>query len=116
VPIDTYHDTWGRLAAGDVWGSSFPLFDVFKQPQPYLGLRAFEEKRKLKIESVTAGSPADKAGLKINDIILKIDNRAVNTIDDFSAFLRSKRAGTQINIEVRRGEAVIAAPITLGKR
>lgn len=116
VPIDTYHDTWTKLAAGDVWGSPFPLFDFLKQPEPYLGLRAFEEKRTLRIDTITPGSPADKAGLKARDVILKIDNRAMTGVEDFSAFLKSKRPGAQINMLVQRGDEMINAAITLGKR
>jgi serine protease Do len=116
VPIDTYQETWTKLAAGEVWGSAFPLFDFLKQPEPYLGLRAFEEKRTLKIEAVTPGSPADQAGLKINDVIVKIDNRALTNIDDFAAFLRSKRPGNQINVHVQRGNDALTLPVTLGTR
>jgi serine protease Do len=116
VPIGTYHDTWTKLAAGDVWGSPFPLLDFLKQTEPYLGVRAFEEKRSLKIENVTPGSPADKAGLKVNDVILKIDNQAMNGIDEFSAFLKTKRPGAQVNVLVRRGEQMVTAAVTLEKR
>ena len=116
VPIDTYHETWTKLAAGDVWGSAFPLLDFLKQTEVYLGVRAFEEKRTLKIENVTPGSPADKAGLKVNDVILKIDNQAMNGIDEFSAFLKTKRPGAQVNVLVRRGEQMVTAAVTLEKR
>lgn len=116
VPIDTYRDTWGKLAAGDVWGSQFPILDFLKPPEPYLGLRAFEDKKSLKIEAVTAGSPADKAGLKIHDVILKVDNRVFTRIDDLADFLRTKRPGGQINVQVQRGGETITAAVTLGKR
>jgi serine protease Do len=116
VPIDTYHETWSRLAAGDVWGSQFPLLDTLKPAEPYLGLRAFEEKRTLKIEAVTPGSPADQAGLKINDVIVKIDNRSLTSIDDFGAFMRSRRPGHQISVHVQRGNDMLTLAVTLGKR
>ena len=116
VPIDTYHDTWGRLTSSDVWGSPFPFLDIFKPPEPYLGLRAAEEQKSLKIEAVTPGSPADKAGLKVNDVIVKIDNRAFTKIDDMVGFLRTRRPGNQINVQVRRGVEVVMVAVTLGKR
>jgi len=116
VPIDTYHDTWGRLASGDVWGTPSPVLDIVKPAEPYLGLRAFEDQRTLKIESVTPGSPADRAGLKINDVIVKIDNRPLTKIDDFTALLRGKRPGSQLNVEVQRGDNIVITAVTLGKR
>ena len=116
VPIDTYRETWARLTTGDVWGSQFPILDFLKPPEPYLGMRAFEDKKSLKIEAVTAGSPADKAGLKINDVILKVDNFPFTRVDDFADFLRTKRPGNQISVQVQRGTETVTAAVTLGKR
>lgn len=116
VPVDTYRDTWAKLTAGEVWGSPFPFLDFLKPPEPYLGLRALEEKKLLRIEAITPGSPADKAGLKINDVILQIDNRPFTRIDEFADFLRTKRPGNQIQLQVQRGNETITAAVTLGKR
>jgi serine protease Do len=116
VPIDTFHDTWTRLAASDVWGNSFPLFNPLKPAEPYLGLRALEELRELRIETVTPGSPADKAGLKSDDIITKIDNRTLNTLDELRDFLRTRQPGNEINVHIQRGNDTFTLRVTLGKR
>ena len=116
VPIDTYRDTWPKLAAGDIWGSPGPLFNGIKPAQSYLGLRAASDKMLLKIETVTPGSPADKAGLRANDVILKVDNLPVTTADDFADFLKARIPGARLNIQVRRGNDVMLLPVVLGKR
>ena len=116
VPIDTYQNTWTRLAAGEIWGNPTPLFDFFKPGEAYLGVRPTQEKKSLRIESVTAGSPAEKAGLKANDVILKIDKQALTTADDLGSFLKARRPGTQINVHVQRGGEMMTIAVVLGKR
>jgi serine protease Do len=116
VPIDTYRDTWAKLAAGEVWGTSGPLFNGIKPAQSYLGLRAGNDKMLLKIEMVTPGSPADKAGLKANDVILKVDNLPFASADDLADFLKARIPGARLNVQVRRGNDVMMLSVVLGKR
>jgi serine protease Do len=116
VPIDTYRDTWPRLVTGEVWGSPIPFFNFARPAEPYLGLRAGNDKALLKIEAVTPGSPADRAGLKANDVILKIDNQPFATTDDLAAFLKVRRPGARLNVQVQRGDEMLTLPVVLGKR
>jgi serine protease Do len=116
VPIDTYGDTWPRLAAGEVWGSPTPLFDFLKPDEAYLGVRPTQDKKILKVESITPGSPAEKAGLKANDVILKMDNQPLASHDDLGGFLKVRRPGARINVHVQRGNEVMTIAVVLGKR
>ncbi len=116
VPIDTYRDTWPRLASAEVWGSPIPFFNFAKPAEPYLGLRAGNDKALLKIEAVTPGSPADRAGLKANDVILKIDNQTFATAADLGTFLKARRPGARLNVQVQRGDETLTLPVVLGKR
>jgi serine protease Do len=116
VPIDTYRETWPRLAAGEVWGSPFSIFDALKPSEAYLGVRPILDKKTLKIESVTAGSPAEKAGLKANDLILKMDQQQIANTDELGSFLKARRPGTQITIHVQRGNEMMSIAVVLGKR
>lgn len=116
VPIDTYRTTWNRLVLGEVWGSQFPFFDFAKPADAYLGVRTTLDKKTLKIDAVTAGSPADKAGLKTDDVILKLDALSPASVEDLTAFLRSQRPGNEVTILVQRGVERIRVPVVLGKR
>lgn len=70
----------------------------------------------LEVKDVRPASPADEAGLRIGDVILKLDGRAAGTPTEFSARVRSRRPGDRIKLLVRRGdgqveiEAVLARP------
>jgi serine protease Do len=49
---------------------------------------------------VVPGSAADKAGIESGDIITKIDDKAVDTQNFISEFIRSKKPGDKIKIEI----------------
>jgi serine protease Do len=116
VPIDTYHDTWLRLAAGEVWGSPLAFLDKFLPGEPYLGMRVALDKKTLKIESVTPNSPADQAGLKANDVILKFENQTPPHPDDIGAVLKTRRPGARISVQVQRGDDTMTVTVVVGKR
>ncbi len=51
---------------------------------------------------IEAGSPADEAGLKAEDRVLKVESRKVEDGDEFGKLMRSW-AGVEVNLTVRRG-------------
>jgi hypothetical protein len=60
----------------------------------------------LRITGVRAGTPADKGGLKADDIITKFDGVAVKNIYDLTAALTKCEPGQTVNIDlIRDGEA-----------
>ena len=59
-----------------------------------------------KIDKITIDGPADKAGLKKNDIILAIDNNKILSIREVSTFINTSSSST-INITVLRNDREI---------
>ncbi len=117
VPVDTYNDTWDRLAASEVWGSPFNFFSNAKRMvEPFMGVRPDPDGTAFTIAAVTPNSPAAKAGLRANDVILKMDDHEIASINDFDAVLRGKRPGTSVTLEIRRGDERLSITITLGRR
>jgi serine protease Do len=120
VPIDTYRDTWDRLAKGEIWGDN--LFGgKGKGPKntggdAYLGVTPSPDSKDYKIFRVRPESPADKAGLKIDDIIVSIDGKKIATNDDLVGVLRTKQPGNLVAVEVRRGTDMLNLKVTLSKR
>lgn len=72
----------------------------------------------LVIIEVIPDSPATKANLKANDTILKVDG--ISMADgDTSAFLKivaSKRPGTILALDIRRGNEALVLKVKLGPR
>ena len=72
------------------------------------------------INAVSEGSPAELAGLKKGDIIVKINGRSINTTEDLQTILDYTRAGTTITVTVStvsgRAYTEVDYPVILGKR
>ncbi len=57
------------------------------------------------VASVENGSPAEKAGIHVGDIIAGIDGKDVDTSSDLRRGLREKKDGDSVRVEVLRGRA-----------
>ena len=65
--------------------------------------------------SVESGSPADKAGLKKGDIIVKIGNEDTDTIAEFRYELYKYEVGEKATLSFYRNGKLQTTTITLGK-
>ncbi|MEV4300244.1 S1C family serine protease [Microbispora rosea] len=54
------------------------------------------------VSSITAGSPAEKAGLKEGDLITKINDKVVDSAEALVGTIRSSRAGDKVTITFTR--------------
>ncbi len=64
--------------------------------------------------AVISGSPADKAGLKEKDIIVKVNNVAVDDKTSLTAALAQYQPGDKVKLKVIRGGKTITIQATLG--
>ena len=67
------------------------------------------------IAGVEPGSPADKAGLKRGDVILKYDGKAVDSAIELPRLVASSKPGTDASLEVWRQGASQTIKVTLGE-
>lgn len=67
------------------------------------------------IEDVVPGSPADKAGLRADDLVSFVDGEPIVSIKAFHEYIKKNtRAGIVLRLEVRRGESLETVELTLG--
>ncbi|HSB70505.1 MAG TPA: M28 family peptidase [Candidatus Methylomirabilis sp.] len=92
-------------ARGQGYGPYFGLVPEFGQPDE--GVR---------LNGVLAGSPAEKAGLRAGDLIVRFDGRTVRNLEDLVFVLRGKRAGDLVEVVYRRGDEEHAVSAVLGTR
>lgn len=83
----------GRRAGG--YGPFFGVIPEFGEA----------ERPGVKISGVRPGSPADKAGVRAGDTIVKFGEVDVKTLDDLTFALRGKRAGDRVEVIVLRDGA-----------
>lgn len=80
-----------------------------------LGVVTESEEGGVKITDITEGSGADKAGLKEDDIITKVDDKKVDDPDDLTKIIRSHKPGDKVNITYLRNKKEQKVTAELGK-
>jgi len=68
------------------------------------------------VQQVTSGSPAATAGIKVGDIIVRIDGQTISTSEDVFAAVRGSKVGQQVQVEVVRGTRHVTLQATLGSQ
>ncbi len=68
------------------------------------------------LSGVMPGSPAETAGLAAGDLLVEMDGRAIDTIQDFQAVLAEHAPGDEVAIRFVRGGETRAAKVTLTER
>lgn len=66
------------------------------------------------ISDVISDSPAEKAGLKADDVVLAVDGHAIEDNSALTSYIAPKAPGTTVNLRVLRGGAELNIPVTLG--
>ncbi len=67
------------------------------------------------VASVSEKSPADKAGLKAGDIILKFDGTKITTMRKLPKVVANTKVGKQVELEIWRDKKLIKKRLTLGR-
>jgi len=70
----------------------------------------------VRISGVSPGSPAEAAGLKGGDVVLRIGDHEVPDLQAMTDALRSHKPGDAVIVVVRRDGEELHIPVTLGQR
>jgi len=68
------------------------------------------------VKSVTAGAPADKAGLQINDIITKVNDTEITGSNDLVKLVGQSDVGEVLKLTVYRMGAYVELNLTVGEQ
>ncbi len=102
----------GKAPEGEPMDKDLPFGMALKAWSKQLQSRyGFESKAGVVVANVEADGPADRAGLKPGDVILKIDGRKVNGVDQLKKIAKGKskllvwieRAGEYYFVNLRKG-------------
>jgi putative serine protease PepD len=66
------------------------------------------------VQSITPGSPAEDAGLQRGDIILRIDDTEVTSVEDVFIAVRAHKVGETVAVRIVRDGEPLTLDITLG--
>ena len=70
----------------------------------------------VRLSGVTPGSPAEKAGLKEGDVVVRVAGTAVSSLAEFSTVLRGLTAGQSVDVVYQRDGAEQKAAVTVVER
>ena len=100
--------------------------EVFRFDTPWLGVMLADVSKKklegmglkngVKISKVYNGSPADKAGLEMNDIIITFDGEKVHSPKDLKNSVKMKKVNDKVDLEYFRDGKTNLITVTIEKR
>jgi carboxyl-terminal processing protease len=92
-------------------------------PEGSIGVKIKVEDGKIVVVEPVKDSPADKAGIKLGDVLVKVNEFAVKqkdaTDEDLKATVeevKKHKPGAKIKVTVKRGDKEMALDVTVGKR
>ncbi len=68
------------------------------------------------VVSVTPGSPAQSAGLRVADVVTALDDKGISTNSDLLNDVEAHKPGDKVAVTVMRGSQTVRLSLTLGSR
>lgn len=82
----------------------------------YIGVELDPAAKVCRVQGVTPEAPAAQAGLRVNDVVLSFNGAKVANDNELVRLVSLEIPGTEVTLQVRRGEATIALRVMIGKR
>lgn len=102
----------GRIAKGYLGVAMYPL----RLPRPIQEQFKLAESSGLIVLNVEPQSPANQAGLMIGDVLVKLNDTALNSMEDMQAFLEPESVGKTVKLSIIRGGAPLDLSVVIGER
>lgn len=126
-----------KLSGNGIEGVSFaiPINDtisVYKEliengkiSRPYIGFKGLDLDeatairngltKGIYVDTILTGSPAEEGGLKAGDVIVEVDDKKVETMDELNAIKNEKNVGDKLSLKIYRKSKEMTLTITLGE-
>ena len=103
IPVNTVKSVTSQLVSGQ------------KVTHPFLGVYLSDASGGgATISKLTAGGPADTAGVKVGDVITAVDSTPVTSASDLVTAISADQVGQKVTLTVSRGGASQQIAVTLG--
>jgi serine protease Do len=107
VAISAFYRDWASLVKP-------PSKKVASTKAPvYVGARWVDDADGCRLTAVEEDGPAARAGLKVGDVVRKVDGREVKYYSSFLRWLSEAEPGETLNLEIKRGEELMSVEVKL---
>ncbi|HND52473.1 MAG TPA: PDZ domain-containing protein, partial [Pirellulaceae bacterium] len=65
------------------------------------------------LTGVSKNSPAERGGIKPGDVIVKLGESKITSLEDFDSALRKFKAGDKVAVVLRRGKEMVTVEVRL---
>ena len=90
------------------------LIEDGRATYPVIGASVRDDSGGVELTSVDASGPARRAGLRVGDLVTRIDDRSVGTSEELIVAVRTHRPGDTITLAYTRGSDRKTARVALG--
>ncbi|MCL4464851.1 MAG: S1C family serine protease [Chloroflexi bacterium] len=102
----------GRVRRGYLGVSTYPV----ALPRELAERHGLNQRSGLLINGVEPGSPAERAGLLLGDVLVGLEGQPIADADDLQGLLGPERVGVQVALSIIRGGELRQLPATVGER
>lgn len=116
VPVATIRATVNTLMAHGKMKQGYLGVGLQPARLPENVAEELEQETGLLVVSVQDDSPAASGGLYVGDIIVALDDEAVEQVEELMAMLSGERVGQVVPVQIVRGGAAQRLNVTIGER
>ena len=109
VPIRTYRDTRERLVKAENWGGR-------RSTRPWFGVLGVDHPSGCKIESVEEDTPAFKGGVRIGDIITRLNDHEVTDYSTLRRLISETKPGDEVAVKLQRDDKEVSLTVKVETR
>jgi serine protease Do len=107
VAITEFYDNWNTLARGAEPDEEAPA------PRAYVGASGVNDADGCRLTEVDENSPAARAGLKVGDVVLKVNGRDIKVSAAFQRWVSEAQPGETLNLQIKRGDELLSIRVRL---
>jgi serine protease Do len=116
LPSNTVVQVYNQLIGPDHRVSRGSIGIMFNAQENPAIARVYGSGSGVTISDVTAGSPAEQAGLKVGDTIVSVDGKMVKNGDELVADIASRKPGSKVTLGFIRNNKKQEATVTVADR
>lgn len=103
-------------AAGPLWGKR-KYIGLYLEPltEDLLEYFGVKEDSGLLVNRLTKDGPAERAGVKVGDVIVRADGRGIASVGDLSGLIQDRKKGDKVKLEIIRDKKPVTVEVEVGE-